>query len=83
MAIRDTGGGQATPWKTCFTVAKYLASRHIFPAIRTVERPSRPSIIKDEDRDMSSYISEVDRTNIIAFEVSKASLTVHSLPDDK
>ena len=32
---------------------------------------------------MSSNFSEVDRTNIIAFEVSKASLTVHSLPDDR
>ncbi|MGH1329991.1 MAG: IS110 family transposase [Paracoccaceae bacterium] len=32
---------------------------------------------------MTITISEVDRTNIIAFEVSKASLTVHSLPDDR
>lgn len=64
-------------------VAKYLATRHVCPAIRTVEGPSRPSIIEDNDKDMSSISSEVDRTNIIAFEVSKASLTVHSLPDDR
>ena len=83
MAVRETGGGQANPRKTCSTVAKYLAARHICPAIRTVEGPSRPSIIKDYDKDMSSNFSDVDRTNIIAFEVSKASLTVHSLPDDR
>lgn len=64
-------------------VAKYLATRHISPAIRTVDGPSRPSIIKDNDKDMSSNFSEADRTNIIAFEVSKASLTVHSLPLDR
>ncbi len=64
-------------------VAKYLATRHICPAIRTVEGPSRPSIIKDSDKDMSSNLNEIDRTNIIAFEVSKASLTVRSLPDDQ
>ena len=83
MTIRDTGGEHATPWTTCFTIAKYLASGHIFPAIRTVEGRSRPSIIKDEDKDMSSNISEIDRTNIIAFGVPKASGTVHSLPADK
>jgi len=83
MAIRDTGGGHATPWTTCFTIAKYLASGHIFPAIRTVEGRSRLSIIKDADKGMNSCISEVDRTNIIAFEVPKASRTVHSLPVDK
>jgi len=32
---------------------------------------------------MNSISSEVERTNIIAFEVSKASLTVHSMPDDR
>ena len=32
---------------------------------------------------MSSNFHEGHRTNIIAFEVSKASLTVHSLPDDQ
>lgn len=64
-------------------VAKYLASRHICQAIRTVEGPSRPCIIKDHDKHMSSNFHEGHRTNIIAFEVSKASLTVHSLPDDQ
>ncbi|UWQ30032.1 transposase [Leisingera sp. M523] len=81
MAIREAGGGQANPRKTCSTVAKNLAARHICPAIRTAEGPSRPSLIKDND--ISSNFSKADRTNIIAFEVSKASLTVHRLPDDR
>lgn len=83
MAIRELVAGGPPRGMTRSAVAKYLATRHICPAIRTVEGPSRPSIIKDEDKDMSSISSEIDRTNIIAFEVSKASLTVHSMPDDR
>ena len=66
-----------------FTVVKYLATRRtICPAIRTVEGPSRPHIIKDQGTNMSiSTQSAPER--IIAFEVSKASLTVHLMPEDR
>jgi len=53
---------------THWAVAKHLATRRIYPAIRTVEGPTRPSIIKDNDKDISSIPSEIDRTKIIALD---------------
>ncbi len=64
-------------------VTKYLATRHNCSAIRTVEGHSRLSIIGDNAKDMRNVSSEAGRRDIIAFEVSKASLTVHCQPNDR
>lgn len=53
------------------------------PAIRTVEGPSRPNMIEDQDDLMDGAFNGSSRDRIIAFEASKASLTVHVLPDDR
>ena len=92
----EVGGGRRLGWPsealvvggpprgmTLRAVGKYLATRHMHPAIRTVEGPSRPDIIEDQDDLMDGAFNGTSMEQIIAFEVSKASLTVHVLPDDR
>jgi len=91
----EVGGGRRFGWPsealvvggpprgmTLHAVGKYLGTRHMHPAIRTVEGPSRPDIIEDQDDLMDGAFNGKSRDRILAFEVSKANLTVHVLPGD-